>query len=286
MVNVFLVLGDTRFALEFESQLQARNELVFRIPNPVNFDIKAYNSLGQEFTVIWANGSSRSDETKFTEYKKEFLDFLVLTDALDGRIRHLYISSGGALYAPTVHPVSEDAVSSPRTAYALNKLFEENEIKGSCHNVDSFNIFRIANAFGSTFKKGKTGLISKLEEMVDSENPDPLVIRYALESERQYGTYGDYARNILLISSFPQLTNKTINLGPPKGYKLEEILRIFTQISAGKFKYQMGSLEDTRRVDTLKLQSKYETINKVCNWTTLESWVNKRFGKKDDHVKL
>ena len=59
-----------------------------------------------------------------------------------------------------------------------------------------------------------------------------------------------------------------------------------TLISAGKFKYQMGSLEDTRRVDTLKLQSKYETINKVCNWTTLESWVNKRFGKKDDHVKL
>lgn len=285
-MKVNLVLGDTRFALEFESQLQARNELVHRIPNPESFDLKSYNSMGQNFTIIWANGSSRSDETQFNEYKKEFLDYFSLAKGLDGIILHLYISSGGALYAPTELSVSEDTISSPITAYALNKLIEEKEIETSCRNGDSFNVFRLANVYGSKFKKGRTGLISKLEEMIDSENPNPLVIRYAMESERQYGTYEDYTRNILSISSFPRLRNKIINLGPRKGYRLDEILKIFTNVSAEKVTYQLGSLEETRRIDTLKLKSKYETIDEVCNWTTLESWVNSRFGKMDDHVKL
>ena len=286
MVNLFLVLGNTRFALEFESQLKGKNELVFRIPNPLCFDLKTYKSVAQEYTVIWANGSSRSDETKFVEYEKEFLDYLALINALEGRISHLYISSGGAMYATSELPVNEDTITSPVTAYALNKEIEEKKIIKSCRNTDAFYVFRLANVYGSNFKKGRTGLISKLEDMIDSGNPSNLIIRYALESERQYGTYEDYARNILSIISIPQLRNKIINLSPPAGYKLEDILKIFTNVSSEKLIYQMGTREETSRVDTLKLHTKYEIIEEVCNWTTLESWVNKRFGKKDYHVKL
>jgi nucleoside-diphosphate-sugar epimerase len=286
MATQYLVFGDTRFAIEFENQLKAQESVVTRIPNSSLIDRYTHSSNAESTVVVWAQGSSRSDETEFSGYAREFNAYLEFANQIKGKIDHVYISSGGAVYESSGAPKNELSPPRPTTKYGWNKIQEEHQISMLPKNTHSYFVFRLANVYGSRYREGKTGLITRLTNLVHSKGDEPIKIRCSWESERQYGLYEDYTRNMLNLTRNSTLKNQIVNLAPHHSYKIKDIQHVFENVSPLMASKKVNLDKENCRMDSLRIESIHEVVRLSTQWGTLETWVNDRFGNQVSRAEL
>jgi len=243
------------------------NENLFRHNSDAELDQNTY---------IWASGSSgaRSSpaECAIDELAlRKTIELIVDQDMK--RPIFCYLSSGGTVYGNSPGHVNELSPLNPQSAYAEMKVRSEEFLRDIANEskIDLI-VLRLANIYGSPITNAKQGLVDlalsgKLQKL--SAN---------LDSTKQYGTFRDYAANIIQILNLKLTENwddkiNTINVYPPHEYSIGKILDLAKGLSPLDLQTLIRNQTEHVEEETVILEhvSKIPVIKGY--WGTLERYI-------------
>ena len=145
--------------------------------------------------------------------------------AINPRIRVIYLSSGGTVYGPNHStPISENSQLLPVTPYAYGKIAIENYLKFlSQTSESSYTILRVANPVGHWHKNLSQGFVNAA--IANIKAGVPITIFGNGENIRDYVDVDEVCEAIIMISeNLEESKNKTWNVGSGSGSSLNQII--------------------------------------------------------------
>lgn len=226
-----------------------------------------------------ASGRSHA-KTTVSECDYELIEFKKMLEEMgDGLLSKgnhvlVFISSGGTVYEPGATAKFENSNLRPNLPYAYLKLAEEQLLKEFATRMGiKLLIFRIANAY-----LGEPGIQKGIIDSLLSIKPGmPLLeISVSPESQKQYGTFQDYAYNILEMLSDFLVSGQNCrlqNLFSSHIYSVHEIVEIVSshmKIQVSEICQRSNQLEALKN-DTVILDSIFNVRMGDLKWESLES---------------
>ncbi len=283
--------GRLASALLKNASRDLNNELVFNVSArdlEVKWNSSKLISL-QTLNVIWSSGwaGARSDKETCNEDFKLFSLFIDrLFDLKCNHINFIFLSSGGTIYGNSPGPVTENSPVNPNSYYADMKLRSEELLLSKSSNKITPLVLRLANLYGSNMATTKTSLI---DECINNFPKGTLFSIFAnLASQKQYGTFQDYAVSILEATKLMNAgmnQNRVLNLFPPHLYTVKEILEITSEFFEVDWSKLLGhSLNDLPLETTILMNADGITQPSII-WESLCSYLE-RIGLQDAESKI
>ena len=240
-----------------------------------------------EILIYWCAGSARNNSKKSQcqEDKSRLSKFLSDFSTLKIPTKFIYFSSGGTVYGKGDVCFSETSPLNPGSHYAEMKIECEIELKKYTFNFGWASIsYRLANLFGvDSFMKShrsersELGLIDLALESTLNNNVISLVVDF--NSRKQYGTYRDYALNILLHSQKISLTSSEMsirNCFSTHDYSIIEIFDNIKRVTNKAVLWNRKSSNDFNiQPDSVLLKSNHEDIRKLVQWESLSDYLKR-----------
>lgn len=224
--------------------------------------------------VIWCSGTSSNrspqseclkDEFALREFTSIFLEKAKIAPHFS------FLSSGGTVYGPSAGVVNELSPINPKTAYADMKIRSENFLqKLAQKGVVSLSIFRLANVYGSIKPGNRMSIVEtalKKREIFLTVNS---------ESRKQYGTYDDYASQILFSLKNRQGPHKNIviqNVFSDHLYSIDDILRLTAAYNMHGENRLVHQPSDSSITETVILTSTQPIAKYGKEWQSLENYL-------------
>jgi nucleoside-diphosphate-sugar epimerase len=186
----------------------------------------------------------------------------------------VFISSGGTVYERGANAQFENSNLRPNSPYAYLKLAEEQLLKEFATRMGiKLLIFRISNAY-----LGEPGIQKGIVDSLLSIKPGmPLLeISVSPESQKQYGTFQDYAYNILeMLADFivSGQNYRLQNLFSSHIYSVHQIVEIVSshmEIQISEICYRSNQVEALEN-DTVILDSIFNVRTRDLKWEALET---------------
>ena len=283
--------GRLASALLKNASRDLNNELVFNVSArdlEVKWNSSKLISL-QTLNVIWSSGwaGARSDKETCNEDFKLFSLFIDrLFDLKCNHINFIFLSSGGTIYGNSPGPVTENSPVNPNSYYADIKLRSEELLLSKSSNKITPLILRLANLYGSNLATPKTSLI---DECINNfPKGKAFSIFTNLSSQKQYGTFQDYAMNILeatklMSSSMNQC--RVLNLFPPHLYTVKDILEVTSEFFDVDWVKLLGHSLNDQPLETTILMNADGITQPSIIWESLSSYLE-RIGLQDAESKI
>ena len=174
----------------------------------------------------------------------------------------------------------------PNSHYADMKLRSEEFLLSKPSNKITPLVLRLANLYGSNLATTKTSLI---DECINNfPNGTLFSIFVNLASQKQYGTFQDYAMSILEATKLMNAgmnQNRVLNLFPPHLYTVKEILEITSEFFEVDWSKLLGhSLNDLPLETTILMNADGITQPSII-WESLCSYLE-RIGLQDAESKI
>lgn len=232
--DINLFTPDERFRWDSESELIDQLEVAVR-----KFAIFA--AAEKKWQIYWAAGvgtmnSNLSELTLETRTLMKLLDFVESEPGLIGaKGQFALASSAGAIYAGTTDEViSEDTLVAPTTAYAHEKLKQENIVSNFALNYCNVTalLARMSTLYGPGNATAKQqGLIAKIARCIMRNQPIQIYVPF--DTIRDYITADDAGAMIVaalrVLSEKPGVFTKIIASEKPT--TIAEIISIYKRIT-------------------------------------------------------
>ena len=275
LLTQYLIVGQSGrlgSAIIENLKLEIKPQNVFGISsqNVVNFlqTEKTINNSSEysNIEILWCSGSARarSDyETCHLDLKKiiMFVNFMK-TYLTKSKCRITYISSGGTVYGSSAGLVNESSPVNPQTYYAQMKLDSELQLKKlSFETTIQISVLRIANMYGVPQPEKLNGVVETLINSALEKNLLNLTANKI--SRKQYGTYVDYAKQILVLLSKQSSSDAFLlrNMYSNHIYSISELMR----------KVESHFQTQIRLID--KLENSSEVIDETVILSNVEGFV-------------
>ncbi len=283
----FMVIGkDGRISTELMSQLGQSLEasslknyssraLLSRQENGNLFNDK-YETDQLRNIYIWASGSSSARSNPADCEIDELVLRKTMALILDKNVKRplfCYLSSGGTVYGNSPGHVNELSPLNPQSAYAEMKVRSENFLRDIAREkkIDLI-VLRLANVYGSPINHAKQGLV----DLAVSGNLQKLSAN--INSTKQYGTFRDYATNIIRIINLRINENwdekiDTLNVYPPHEYSIGKILELTKGLSHLDLQTLIQNQTEYLEEETVILERIFKIPMFKEYWATLEGFI-------------
>lgn len=239
------------------------------------FNDKFKSELNQN-TYIWASGSSgaRSSPAECENDEvalRKTVELIVNQDIK--RPLFCYLSSGGTVYGNSPGRVNELSALNPQSAYAEMKVRSEEFLRDvASENKINLIVLRLANIYGSRNTHAKQGFV----DLALSGNVRKLSAN--INSTKQYGTFKDYAANIIQIMNLKITENwdnkiNTLNVYPPHEYSIGKILELTKSLSPIDLQTFTQNQSKCLEEETVILERTWKIPQLKENWDTLEKYL-------------
>jgi dTDP-4-dehydrorhamnose reductase len=266
-------------------------ELIFSV-SARNLEIDLISTMlipSQTLNVIWSSGwaGARSDKETCKEDFRLFSLFIDrLFDLKCNHINFIFLSSGGTIYGNSPGPVTENSPVNPNSHYADMKLRSEELLLNKPSNKITPLVLRLANLYGSNLATTKTSLI---DECINNfPKGTPFSIFANLASQKQYGTFQDYAMSVLEATKLMcagMNQNRVLNLFPPHLYTVKEILEITSEFFEVDWSKLLGHSLNDLPLETTILMNADGIAQPPAIWESLSSYLE-RIGLQDAESKI
>lgn len=244
---------------------------------------KAENQFDHQFkaelnqnTYIWASGSSgaRSSPAECENDEvalRETIELIVNQDIKSPLF--FYLSSGGTVYGNSPGRVNELSPLNPQSAYAEMKVRSEEFLRDvASENKINLIVLRLANIYGSRNTHAKQGFV----DLALSGNLRKLSAN--INSTKQYGTFKDYAANIIQIMNLKITENwdnkiNTLNVYPPHEYSIGKILELTKGLSSIDLQTFIQNQSEHLEEETVILERAWNIPLLKEYWATLENYL-------------
>lgn len=225
---------------------------------------------------IWASGSSsarsspaecKNDEAAL----RKTMELIVNQDR--ERPLFCYLSSGGTVHGNSPGHVNELSPLNPQTAYAEMKVRSEEFLRDvASENKIDLIVLRLANIYGSRNTHTKQGFV----DLALSGNVQKLSAN--INSTKQYGTFRDYAANIIQIINLKITENwdnkiDTLNVYPPHEYSIGKILELTKGLSSIDLQTLIQNQSEHLEEETVILERIWKIPLLKEYWATLEKYL-------------
>lgn len=227
-------------------------------------------------TYIWASGSAsarsspavcENDEAAL----RKTMELIVNQDTK--RPLFCYLSSGGTVYGNSPGHVSELSPLNPQSAYAEMKVRSEEFLRDIAReNKIDLIVLRLANIYGSRNTHAKQGFVDL------ALSGDVQKLSANINSTKQYGTFRDYATNMIQIINLKITENwdnkiDTLNVYPPHKYSIGEILELTKGFSSIDLQTFIQKQSEFLEEETVILERIWKIPLLKEYWATLESYL-------------
>lgn len=283
----FLVIGKNgRISTELISQLGqtldpsalknlSTRDLLTGNRNENLFNHKFKAELNQN-TYIWASGSSgaRSSPAECENDEvalRKTVELIVNQDIK--RPLFCYLSSGGTVYGNSPGHVNELSALNPQSAYAEMKVRSEEFLRDvASENKINLIVLRLANIYGSQNTHAKRGFVDL------ALSGDVRKLSANINSTKQYGTFKDYAANIIQIMNLKITENwdnkiNTLNVFPPHEYSIGKILELTKGLSSIDLQTFIQNQSERLEEETVILERTWKIPRLKEYWATLEKYL-------------
>jgi dTDP-4-dehydrorhamnose reductase len=266
-------------------------ELIFNV-SARNFEIDLISTKlipSQSLNVIWSSGwaGARSDKETCNEDFRLFSFFIDrLFELKCDHINFIFLSSGGTIYGNSPGHVTENSPVNPESHYADMKLRSEELLFSKLSNKLTPLVLRMANLYGSNRATTKTSLIDECINNFQKRNS--FTIFTNLASQKQYGTFQDYAMSILKatkLMSAGMNQSRVLNLFPPHLYTVKDILEATSEFFDVNWAKLLGHSLNDHPLETTILMNADGIIQPSITWESLSSYLE-RIGLQDAKSKI
>jgi nucleoside-diphosphate-sugar epimerase len=156
------------------------------------------------------------------------------------------------------------------------KLRSEELLLSKLSNKITTLVLRLANLYGSNLATTKTSLIDECINNFPKGNPFSIFTNLA--SQKQYGTFQDYAMNILeatKLMSTGMNQKRVLNLFPPYLYTVKEILEITSKYFDVDWTKLLGNLLNDLPLETTILKNADGVTRPTMIWESLSSYLDR-----------
>lgn len=273
--------GRLAAALVKAASINLNDKTVFNV-SARNFELNAISSKltpSQTLNIIWSSGwaGARSDKEICDE---DFRLFSALIDKLPvlecDHINFIYLSSGGTIYGNSPGHVTENSPANPNSHYAEMKLRSEELLMSQPGDKITPLVLRLANLYGSKFATSKISLVDKCINNFKDKLPFLIFTNFA--SQKQYGTFQDYAKIILEVTE--SLTagmnhSKILNVFSPYLYTVKEIIEITSNFFDADWPTLLGDSFNDLPLETTILMNAQGITQPSIIWESLNSYLER-----------
>lgn len=233
----------------------------------------------QTLNIIWSSGwaGARSDKETCDEDFKLFSSSIDKLSALEcDHINFTYLSSGGTIYGNSPGPVTENSPANPNSYYAEMKLRSEELLISQPGDKITPLVLRLANLYGSKLATSKISLVDKCINNFKDKLHFLIFTNFA--SQKQYGTFQDYAKTILEATESlrTDMTHtKILNVFPPYLYSVKEIIDITSNFFDVDWPTLLGDSFNDLPLETTILMNADGITQPSIIWESLNSYLER-----------
>lgn len=243
----------------------------------------------QTLNIIWSSGWAGARSEKET-CDEDFRLFSSLIDKLSvlecDHINFIYLSSGGTIYGNSPGPVTENSPANPNSHYAEMKLRSEELLMSQPGDKITSLVLRLANLYGSKLATSKISLVDKCINNFKDKLPFFIFTNFA--SQKQYGTFQDYAK-IILESTKSLSTDMThtriLNVFSPYLYSVKDIIEITSNFFNADWHTLIGDSFSDLPLETTILMNADGINQPSITWESLNSYLE-RIGLQSAESKI
>ena len=167
--------------------------------------------------------------------KVNVLGTVSLMEAMrDVGVKRVVLISSGAIYGDQqIQPLSENAIPSPRSPYAVSKLAAEYYVRtiGTLWGMETVCL-RVFNAYGPGQQMPPTHAPVITSFMRQATQQGTIVINGTGEQTRDY-VYLDDVVSAMTVASTADVNNLIINIGSGMETSIRELLRLILEVTGG-----------------------------------------------------
>jgi UDP-glucose 4-epimerase len=167
--------------------------------------------------------------------KVNVLGTVSLMEAMrDVGVKRVVLISSGAIYGDQqIQPLTENAIPSPRSPYAVSKLAAEYYVRtiGTLWGMETVCL-RVFNAYGPGQQMPPTHAPVITSFMRQATQQGTIVINGTGEQTRDY-VYLDDVVSAMIAASTADVNNMIINIGSGMETSIQELLRLILEVTGG-----------------------------------------------------
>jgi len=273
--------GRLATALVKAASINLNDKTVFNV-SARNFELNVISSKlipSPTLNIIWSSGwaGARSDKETCDEDFKLFSSLIHKVSVLEcDHLNFVYLSSGGTIYGNSPGTVTENSPANPNSHYAEMKLRSEELLMSQPDEKITPLVLRLANLYGSRLATSKISLVDKCINNFKDKLPFLIFTNFA--SQKQYGTFQDYAKTILEATeslSAGMTHTRILNVFPPYLYSVKDIIEITANFFDADWPTLIGDSFDDLPLETTILMNADGITQPSTIWESLDSYLER-----------